>query len=62
MHYFFKDVPFPAFFLYFCFFYLNGRLVGKILPLLGFEPRIYDVRSDWSTNWATTTAQQNAAP
>ena len=53
-----KDGPFPASFsLFLSFFYLNVQLVDKILPILGFEPRISGVVSHCSTNWATTTAQ-----
>ena len=44
-------------FLYFHLFFLNVQLVDKIVLTLGFEPRISDVRSDRSTNWAITTAQ-----
>ena len=43
------------FFPYFCLFYLDVRLADKILPMLGFEPRISGFRSDRSTHWATTT-------
>ena len=28
----------------------------KSLPMTGFEPRTSGIGSDWSTNWATTTA------
>ena len=44
-------------FLCFCLFYFNAQLVDKILLMLGFEPRVSGVRSDRSTNWATTTAR-----
>ena len=37
-------------FLYFRLFFLNVQVVDKILPMLGFEPRISGVRSDRSTN------------
>ena len=36
---------------------LVDKLVDKILSMTGYEPRISDVGSDHSTNWATTTAQ-----
>ena len=35
---------------------LVDNVVDEILPMRGFEPRISGVRSDHSTNWATTTA------
>ena len=44
-------------FLYFRQF-LNIQLTDKFFPLLGFEPRISGVRSDRSTNCATTTAKK----
>ena len=44
-------------FLCFCLFYFNAQLVDKILLMLGFDPRVSGVRSDRSTNWATTTAR-----
>ena len=37
------------------FIYLNEQLEEICLPLLGFEPRIYGVGSNHSTNWASTT-------
>ena len=37
-------------FLYFCLFYLNVQLIDKILPMLGFEPRITGIGSDRTTN------------
>ena len=43
-------------FLNFRLFYLNVQLVDKILPVLGFEPRIFGVGRDRSTHWAITTA------
>ena len=48
--YFFKDGP-----LFYKQFVEN--LIDKILLMTGFEPRISVVRSDHSTNWATTSAQ-----
>ena len=41
------------------FFLAVKRSRFKILPLGGFEPRISDIRSDRSANWATTTDQSN---
>ena len=38
-------------------FYLKVQQVDEILPILGFEPRIFGVGSDRSSNWATTTTQ-----
>ena len=46
---FFKDGPFPASFS-FIFIFSIVQLVGKILPMLGFEPQISGVGSDRSTN------------
>ena len=43
--------------LFFIFVFSILQLVDKILPISGFEPRISAVRSDCSTKWATTTAQ-----
>ena len=37
-------------FLYFRLLFLNVQVVDKILPMLGFEPRIFSVGSDRSTN------------
>ena len=54
---FFEDGPLPAslsLFRLFCIFILE--LVDKILPMTGFELPISGVRSDSSTNLATTTA------
>ena len=56
------DLPFQVFIkrwaipgLYFLIFVLSiVRLVDKILPMSGFEPQISGVRSNHSTNWATT--------
>ena len=39
-------------FPYFRHFYLNVQFVDKILPFLGFEPRISGVEINRSTNWA----------
>ena len=47
--YFFKDGPFTASFSSFSSFILNVQLVDKILPVLGFKPRISGVGSDRST-------------
>ena len=50
-HVFLKMGHSRPFFIYFHIFYL--QLVDK---MSGFEPRISGVRSNHSTNWATTTA------
>ena len=50
----FKDGPFPASF--FIFVVSNVQLVDKILPMSGFELRIFGAGSGRSTNCATTTA------
>ena len=52
----FKMGHFRPLFLYFRLFFLNAQLVDKILPMLGFKPRISGVGSDRSTYWANTTA------
>ena len=49
----FFNGPFPASF-YFCL--LSFLLVFKTWQMSGFKPRISGVRSNRSTNWATTTA------
>ena len=36
--------------LYFCLFFLNAQLADKILPMSVFDPQIFGVRSDHSTN------------
>ena len=41
---------------FFIFVFSNVQLVDKISLISGFERRISGVRSDHSTNWATTTA------
>ena len=38
---------------------LTNVLLYKNSPMTGFEPRISEVGSNHSTNWATTTAQQS---
>ena len=53
---FFKDGPFAASFSFILIFSIV-QLVGKILPILGFEPQISGVGSDCSTNWAKTTVR-----
>ena len=55
---FFKMGHSQPLFLYSCLFLLNVEFVDKILPMMGFKPWISGVGSDWSTNWATTTARQ----
>ena len=45
-------------FLYCCLFCIFiVQLVDKILPMTGFKPRISGIGSDYSTNWATSTAR-----
>ena len=34
-------------------------MFNKILPMTGVEPRTSGIEIDRSTNWATTTSQQN---
>ena len=55
----FLNMPFPASFLiYFCLLTVNSKYVCyKSLPLTGFEPRTFDIGSDRSANWATTTTR-----
>ena len=54
----FLKCPIPGlFFLYFRLFYSNLRLADNNLPMLGFKLRTSCVRSNRSTNSATTTAQ-----
>ena len=47
------------FFLYFRLYNTvdSKQMFDKSLPMTGFEPRIFGVGGDRSTNWATTTAQ-----
>ena len=45
--------------VFFIFVFSNVQLVDKTSQMSGLEPRISGVGSDRSTNWATTTAQQN---
>ena len=43
-----------------CFFSISSKQMNvwyKSMPMIGFEPRTYDIGSDHSTNCATTTAQ-----
>ena len=40
------------FFIYFHFFYSNLQLLDNIVPMLGFEPWISGVGSDWVTTSA----------
>ena len=35
----------------------NVQYINKFLPMTGFEPQTFCIRSDCSTNWATTTAR-----
>ena len=54
---YFLDGPFQASF--YLFFVISiVQLVDEILPMSGFELQISSVISDRSTNWATTTAQE----
>ena len=54
---FFSDGPFPASFsLFLSFLLLIVLLVDKILPMLGFQPRISGVGCNLSANQANTTA------
>ena len=41
---------------FFIFVFSIVQLIDKILPMSGFELQISGVRSNRSTNWATTTA------
>ena len=46
-------------FIYFCLFNTadNKQMFNKILPMTGVEPWTSGIKSDRSTNWATTTSQ-----
>ena len=52
-----KNWPIPAtfFFIFVFSIYLTENIQYKFLPMTGYEPRTSGVRSDRSTNWATTT-------
>ena len=36
----------------------NKQMLNKILPMTGVKPRASGIKSDRSTNWATTTSRQ----
>ena len=61
--FFFKWAILGLFFFIFVFsiIHLVDKLVDKILPMMGLKLRISGVRSDRSTNWATTIAKQRDA-
>ena len=60
LSFFNKNGPFPASSSLFSSFHYTVDCkqmfdITKFLPMTGFEPRISGIRSDRSTNWATTT-------
>ena len=55
---FLKNGPFPSsfFFIFIFSIQLTANVQYKCLPMSGFELRTSGIRSNHSTNWATTTA------
>ena len=61
INFIFLNGPFPASFSLFSSFQYSVDSIqmfdiNKFLPMTGFEPRASGIRSDRSTNWATTTS------
>ena len=54
-----KSGPFPASFYLFRLFNTvdNKQMLNKILPMTGVKPQTSGIKSDRSTNWATTTSR-----
>ena len=56
---FFFKWAIPGLFFFIFVFSLQLTVQCKFLPMTRFELRTYGIGSNRSTNWATTTAQQN---